>query len=223
MKFIATIAALAAIATTSAADAAVFSISTGSAAWQVRQTAGASNNGAALGTTTNAVVLAGALPSVWIAAPAGSAWVGQRPEDGQFQNGSNSDGATDGSYEYTLSWNPGGGGSFSFDFAGDNTISSLTVTQGPSTLFSFAGSSITMFSSLINTGVIAFGAIGDVIVTATLINAPGGAQSRNPSGFLVNGSANVDDATAVPLPASAALLPLGIACFAAAARRKKPA
>lgn len=223
MKFIATIAALAAFATASAADAAVFSVSTGAAAWTVRQTAGASNNGAALNTTTNAVVLTGALPSVWIAAPAGSAWVGQRAEDGQFQNGANSDGATDGTYVYTLSWNPGAGGNFSFNFAGDNTVSSLTVTQGPNTLYSFTGSSITMFSSLINTGVVAFGAIGDVIVTATLINAPGGNQTRNPSGFLVSGTANVDDTTPVPLPASAALLPLGIACFAAAARRKKPA
>ena len=223
MKFVAMIAALAAFTVASAAEAAVFSLGTGTANWQVKQTAGVSNNGAALNTITPATVLTGGLPSVWIAPPAGSAWVGQRANDGQFQNNGNSDGATEGTYEYTLSWSPGGGGSFNFSFSGDNTISSLTVTQGGNTLFSFSSGGTTDFFSLINTGTVNFGNIGDVLITATIVNIPLSGTTRNPSGFLVAGTATVNDPAAVPIPAAAALLPLGLAFLGAASRRKKSA
>ena len=74
------------------ASAAPFSVGTGVAAWQVMQTAGASNSGAALNTVTSAVVLTGTLPflsnfpalgaNAWVVPPAGSAWVGQLATDG---------------------------------------------------------------------------------------------------------------------------------------------
>ena len=222
MKVTSLIAAFAALGVTAAAEAAPFTVSTGSAAWTVRQTAGASNNGAALNSITTANVLTGSLPNPWVAAPAGSAWIGQRANDGQFQTGSNSECATDGTYVYSLTWNGGvGGGTVSFSFAGDNTVSSLTVVQGATTLYNFTSSSISDFASLISTGVLNFGALTDVVVTATIVNAPGGNQTRNPSGFLVSGAGNTIDANAVPLPAAAALLPLGLAFFGAASRRKK--
>lgn len=223
MKFVGIIAALAAFGAAVCAEAAPITISTGSASWQVTQTAGASNNGAALNTTTIAAVLTGSLPASWVAPPAGSAWIGQRANDGLFQSGGNSDGATDGTYVYTLSWNPGAGGNFSFNFAGDNTLSSLTVTQGAATLYSFTSSSLTNFSSLVSTGLVNFGSVGAVLITATLVNAPFNGGTRNPSGFLLAGTANVNDTAPVPLPAAAALMPLGLAAFAGAARRKKAA
>ncbi len=222
MKLMATFAALAAFSAAATAEAAVFSLNTGVANWQVSQTAGASNNGAALNTTSNASVLTGGLPGTWVLPPAGSAWVGQRVNDGQFQSGANDDGASDGTYVYTLSWDAGAGGNFSFSFAGDNTFSSLTVIQGGNTLYDFT-SNANDFSSLISTGVVNFSGLGPVLVTATIVNAVLPGQTRNPSGFLVSGTANVVDENVVPLPAAAALLPFGLAFIAAAARKKKSA
>lgn len=223
MTRLAIIAALAAVSAAATAEAAPITLSTGSAAWQVKQTAGASNNGAALNTITSGVVLTGNLPAPWIAPPAGSAWIGQRANDGQFQSGGNDDGATDGTYEYTLTWNPGGGGTFSFSFSADNTISSLSVIQSGNTLFSFSSNAITDFATLINTGVVNFASLGNVVITAVIVNQPSSGNSRNPAGFLVAGTADVIDATEVPLPAAAAILPLGLAFLGAAARPRKKA
>jgi hypothetical protein len=206
--------------------AAPFSVSTGSAAWQVSQTTtvgSATNNGTALGTSSAAVALVGALPGSWLAPPAGSAWIGQRTTDGcnTFTPNENC-GATPGTYVYSLSFAPGQGGSFSFGFASDNVVTSLTVIQNGTTLYTFGPGSAPMHTSLINSTLINFGSTGNVVISATVRNDSfdsGPPEVRNPSGLLVSGSG--DMAEGIPEPSTYAMLTLGGMALVAARLRRK--
>ncbi len=202
--------------------AAPFTLSTGSAGWQVAQTAGASNNGAALNTSTAAVVLTGTIPTSlpspfqWASPSAGSAWIGQLATDGNFQNVSV--GATPGTYQYSLTFGAGFGGSFSFAFGGDNSVS-LTVVQGASTLFSGSGG---FASPLTTSGSINYGAGGNIVFTAIVVNGniTPGDPSRNPSGFLVSGFGDSLSAP-VPEPATCSMIGLGVVAVLVTHRRRQ--
>lgn len=221
--------------------AAPFSVSTGAAAWTVTQTvnsgSGISNNGAALNTTTNAVNLTGTLAqsvglgsNAWLTPSGGPAWVGQQATDGNFISGGSCNsaaatstcGANPGVYVYTLSFAPGaGGGSFSFGFASDNVITSLTVIQNGNTIYTFGPGTAPMQNAYTNTGNLNFGSTGNVVITATVRNDPFavGDTSRNPSGFIASGSGETIDG--VPEPSTYAMLTLGGMALVAARLRRK--
>lgn len=223
-----TFAALLFIATS--AEAAPFSVGTGTAAWQVAQTAGVSNNGAALNTQTSAVVETGLLPflsnfpglgaDAWTFALPGSAWVGQLTTDGNVTSGGcPACGANPGTYVYSLAFAPGPfGGNVSFRFTADNYIATLTVVQGASVLFNYvAPNTNNIQNALIDTGNINFGAGSNVLIAATVINQAG---ARDPSGFLVSGIGNTNSVP-VPEPSTVVLLGLGMTGLVAARRLRK--
>lgn len=216
---------------TVALSAAPLNLNTGTANWQVTQTSGPSNNGAALNTTTNATILTGSLaflPNMlgfevysWINPVNGAMWVGQLASDGNFSNGTTVTcgsicGATGGFYTYTLTFNGGLGGSFLLSaFTGDNTIRSLRVTASNGTLYSCSiGGPGPLCPATQNTsassGVLTYAAGGTVTITAVVENIDG--PGRNPSGFFLAGSGSSIDPTPTPEPSTYAML--GIGCLA---------
>lgn len=219
------------------AMAAPFSVSTGTANWQVRQNVGAAaNTNLGFDVTTTALVLTGQIPAnafgnPWVAAPSGSAWVGQSATDGNVNGfgctqGAQNCGAVAGTYVYTLTFAGGLGGTLNFGFASDNFMSSVTVTQGATTIYNFtnAGGASNQ-ASLTNTGLLNYGAGGTVTITATVVNS-GLTQvvtDRNPSGFLVSGTGNSIDnpGNVIPEPSTYAMLGLGLTALAAARMRRK--
>lgn len=220
-------------------------------AWQVTQTGGASANSAAgIGTvgssaTGAAVVLTGTLPFAaslpgfeafaWANPFGGAQWVGQLSTDGQFSNGGSITcgspcGAVAGFYTYTFTFDGSLGGSLVIDgFTGDNGVRSLSVVQtngatlysctagGPGTLCAATHTQITA-----STGTLNFAALSGGLVTITAvvenINGPG----RNPSGFILSGTASTNDPhSEVPEPSTYAMLAIGcIGMLVARVRRR---
>lgn len=228
--------------------ATIFNLNTGAAgsAWQVTQAVGnVSNNGAALNTTTSAVVLTGTLPFAanlpgfeafaWVNPFAGAVWVGQLATDGQFSNGGsitcgNPCGATAGNYVYTYSFDGSNGGSIALSgFTADNGVQSLSIVQannstlysctagGPGTLCAATQTAVTAATGPLSLASVAGGI---VTVTATVLNLDG--PGRNPSGFILAGSATVNDApvSGVPEPSTVVLLGAGLAGIFAARRKR---
>lgn len=195
-------------------------ISTGAAPWTVQQTVGMSNNGALL-VTAPAVFLTGTLPSSWVAAPAGSAWIGQLPTDGQLSTGlcdfPNYCGAKPGQYVYTLTIGSVGGVINFLDFTSDNSVK-LEISDSLGLLQTISSPSDTPFGSLI-TGPMGLTFSGTLQIVATVTNAELGggapADSRNPSGFLLNG-----DVTEAPEPSTYLMFGIGSAALFLARRRQ---
>jgi hypothetical protein len=223
--------------------AATLNLNTGTADWQVRQVSGISNNGLQLNTVTSAVVLTGGLPFAanlpgyeqyaWAGARDGAQWIGQVATDGNFDPGSgcNSASPTDacgamaGTYVYTLTVRGGFGGSFTLSsFTGDNGITSLTVTQGSSTLYAcdqIANSTPNCAptqATTVSSGLIFYTGGTDVVITATAANDV--FQNRNSSGFFLAGSGIAND---IPEPASLSMLALAGAVAAVANHRNRKA
>jgi PEP-CTERM motif len=205
-------------------------LNTGTAAWRVTQTSGTSNNGGGLDTETNAVILTGGLPFAanlpgneqfaW-ASPGTAAWIGQSVTDGNFNPGPGCNsaaptttcGAMAGTYVFTLTITGAWGGSFTLtNFTADNRLSSLTVTQGETTLYACdqianatpncAASQSTTASS----GLIVYAAGTNVVIRATAVNDVFG--SRNPMGFMLQGSGTANE-DPLPEPSTYAMFGLG--------------
>lgn len=231
---------LALIATPSLA--ATVSLNTGTADWQVTQVSGVDNG---LGASTNsAVVLTGTLPFAanlpgfeafaWANPFGGAVWVGQLATDGQFSNGGSITcgspcGATAGFYRYDFTFDASFGGSMILNgFTGDNGVRSLSVTQanngllyectaaGPGNLCAPTQTSVTASS-----GVLSLAAVtgGLVTISALVQNLDG--PGRNPSGFILSGSADLNQRQAVPEPGQWALLLLGFGLSGAALRARR--
>jgi hypothetical protein len=228
--------------------ATIFNLNTGAAGsgWQVAQATGAvSNNGAALNTQTSAVVLTGTLPFAanvpgleafaWANPFGGAVWVGQLATDGQFTNGGSITcgspcGATAGNYVYTYSFDGSNGGSIALNgFTGENRVLSLSIVQannatlysctagGPGTLCAGTQTAVTAATGTLSLASVAGGL---VTVTATVQNLDG--PGRNPSGFILAGSATVNDAqvSGVPEPSTLVLLGAGLAGLIAVRRKR---
>jgi hypothetical protein len=196
--------ALSALAFSISASAAPVTISTGTAApWLV--------NG-------NPVVLETPIATpYWINNFGDGLWVGTTSNDGNLASG-----AAPGTYTFTLNLGAyiGSAGSFSIQYAADNTINwsissgsllgTASCTGNPSTTdcFGSAAGAPRSMSGLFGTS---------SILTATVVN---GATSINPMGLLVVGMA---EAAAVPLPSSLAMLALGGAILGAARFRRQKA
>ncbi len=203
-------------------------IATGTANWQVAQTSGTLNSGNALGTQTSAVVLTGTLPSVWVAAPVGSAWVGQTATDGNQSSGqclvvsgATTCGAQPGQYTYTLSFvNALGGVLSGFRYTSDDSVS-ITIADSNGTLYSNTSGS-SAFSALISAPS-TINWSGTLTITAVVTNAvfaPAPA-SLTPSGFLATGDVSLNSET-IPEPSTYAMLGLGgVAMLVARMRRRK--
>jgi hypothetical protein len=230
------------VAGTGSLSASVLNLNTGAAAWQVTQTSGTSN-GPGIGVTTPAVFLAGTLPFAanlpgfeafaWANPFSGAVWVGQLSTDGQFSNGGSITcgspcGATGGFYTYSLAFDGSLGGSLILGgFTGDNGVRSLTVAQtggadlysctagGPGTLCAATQTSVTA-----STGALNFSASVGRIITITAIVENLDGPGRNPSGFILAGSANVNDPPQVPEPSTFVMLGIGAALVAVRSRRK---
>jgi PEP-CTERM motif len=225
-----------------AASAATINLNTGTAAWQVTQTSG-TDNGLGIGTTSSATVLTGTLPFAanlpgfeafaWVNPFAGAVWVGQRATDGQFSNGGSITcgspcGAMAGSYRYTFAFDASLGGSLNFSgFTADNGVRSLTIIQANNTtLYSCtAGGPGTLCAATQNAVTPSFGPLsllavtgGVVTITAMVENLDG--PGRNPSGFIFAGSATLNDAPAIPEPATWALMLAGFGFVGGAMRRR---
>lgn len=229
---------------TGSASAAVISLNTGTAAWTVTQTSG-TDNGLGIGNTTGSVVLTGTLPFAanlpgfeafsWVNPFGGAVWVGQLPTDGTFTNGGsiicgNPCGATAGLYSYSYSFDASLGGSMTLSgFTADNRVSSLNVVQanngnlysctvgGPGTLCAATANSITD-----STGALTLDAVAGGIVTITAVVQNMDGPGRNPSGFILAGSANLNETVAndVPEPSTMALLLAGTTILGLRARRR---
>jgi hypothetical protein len=232
-------------------SAATINLNTGTAQWQVTQTSGATANSAAgIGTvgsaaTGNAVVLTGQLPFAsnlpgfeafaWANPFGGAAWIGQLITDGQFSNPptitcGNPCGAVAGNYTYTLSFSAALGGSMILSgFTGDNGVRALTVSQtggadlysctvgGPGTLCAGTQNAVTA-----STGTLNWTAAAGRMITITAIVENLDGPGRNPSGFILAGSATtVDPANGVPEPSTYAMLGLGGAAMLFARLRRK--
>lgn len=212
-------------------------LNTGTANWLVTQTSGVSNNGLAVNTTTTAAVLTGVLPFAsnmpgfeqyaWAEVRDGAQWIGQAATDGNFDAGvgcnssapTSSCGAAAGVYVYTLTIRGGFGGSFTLSsFTGDNGITSLTVTQGSSTLYACdqlengTPNCAASQTSTVSSGLIHYWSDTDVTITAIAANYV--FQDRNPSGFLLAG---LGFANEVPEPTSYGMF--GLAAVALAVRK----
>lgn len=225
-------------------SAAVINLNTGGAgvAWQVTQTSG-TDNGLGIGVTGSAPVLTGTLPFAanlpgfeafaWANPFGGAVWVGQLPTDGQFTNGSTITcgspcGATAGTYSYSLSFDGSPGGSMVLSgFTADNRVMSLNVVQanngtlysctssGPGTLCAGSQAAVTASTGTLNLAAVAGGA---VTITALVLNLDG--PGRNPSGFILAGSANINDTLEVPEPSSLAMMAIGAVAVLSRARRR---
>lgn len=235
------ITAAASAACTAAAAADIINLNTGAAgsAWQVRQTTGPSANSAVglnvdgpavplTGTLPFAAVLPGFEAFAWANPFGGAVWVGQLATDGQFTNGGSITcgspcGAVGGDYVYSYSFASGAGGSLVLSgFTGDNGVRLLTVMQGASELYRCsAGGPGTLCASTQNqvtasTGTLNFGSGSDIVITAQVQNLDG--PGRNPSGFILSGSAQV---TPVPETGTAALMVAGLMSVAGWIRRQQ--
>jgi hypothetical protein len=228
------------------AKAAIISLDTGTAAWQVTQTSG-TDNGPGIGNSGPAVVLTGTLPFAanlpgfeafaWANPFGGAVWVGQLATDGQFSNGGSITcgspcGAAAGFYQYSLSFDASSGGSMILDgFTADNGVRALSVAQanvgtlysctvgGPGTLCAGTQTLITP-----STGNLLLSAVpgGIVTISATVENFNG--PGRNPSGFILSGAAELFNRPGnggVPEPASWAMLIAGFGLTGAAMRRRR--
>ncbi len=210
-------------------SAAVINLNTGAfgSAWQVTQTSG-TDNGLGIGTTAGAVVLTGTLPFAanlpgfeafaWVNPFGGAVWVGQRATDGNFTNGGsitcgNPCGATAGIYTYTFAFDGAPGGSLILSgFTADNRVQSLTVTQtgGPDLYSCGLGTcAATQASVTPSTGTLNFSALAGRIVTITAVVENFDGPGRNPSGFILAGSASVNDTAPVPEPSTFTMLGVG--------------
>lgn len=222
--------------------AATLNLNTGGSGvtWLVKQIDG-TNNGPGFNVLTNAVLLTGTLPfaanvpgfeaTAWVNPFGGAVWVGQRSTDGQFtNNGSilcgNPCGANPGTYRYTYTFDaPNGGTMILNGFTGDNGVRSLTVTQNNNgIIYSCTAGGLTPCAPTqaqvtASTGNLILSAVanGFVTITADVENLDG--PGRNPSGFILAGTAILNDSPAVPEPSTFALLGLG--GLALVMRRKK--
>lgn len=203
-------------------------IATGTGNWQVAQTSGTLNSGNPLNTQTSAVALTGSLPSVWIAAPVGAAWVGQVATDGNQSsgqcvtaNGATGCGAQAGTYVYTLSFVNALGGILSgFRFTSDDSVT-LTITDSTGTLYSGASGSSAFLALISAPASIPWQ--NNLTITATVTNAVYAPNPtlRTPSGFLAVGDVTLNESS-VPEPSTYAMLGIGgIAMLAARLRRRK--
>jgi hypothetical protein len=225
------------------ASAVVLNLNTGAAgsAWTVTQTSG-TNNGFGIGTPSSAVVLTGTLPFApnlpgfeafaWANPFGGAVWVGQLSTDGQFSNGGSITcgspcGATAGNYVYSYTFDGSLGGSLVLSgFTGDNGVRALRVEQanngvlydctsgGPGILCAGTQTSVTA-----STGTLSLNAVGGGVVTISALVQNLDGPGRNPSGFILAGTANVNDVAAVvPEPASWAMMLGGFALLGGALR-----
>jgi hypothetical protein len=217
-------------------SAALITLNTGTASWQVSQTAGSTLNSAnALNVSSPAVVLTGTLPFAanlpgfeafaWANPFGGAVWVGQLNTDGQFTNGGSITcgspcGATAGNYVYTLTIDAILGGSLTINgFTADNGVRSLSVVSSSSgTLYSCTVGTCpaTQTNVAPSTGVLNFDS-GTVTITALVQNLDG--PGRNPSGFILAGSATLNESSAVPEPTTTAMLALGAIAMLTLRRR----
>jgi hypothetical protein len=197
-------------------------ISTGSASWMVQQNSGLSNNGGPLGTPTSAVALTGTLPTAWVSAPGGSAWVGQLETDGNPSTGNCEPltlycGAKPGEYVYTLTIGSVGGVINFLNFTSDNSIK-LDISDSNGLLQTLSSPDDTPFGALIS-GPTGLSFAGTLQIMATVMNselgAPAPQGSRNPSGFLLSG-----DVTEAPEPSTYLMFGIGSAALFIARRRR---
>ena len=221
--------------------AATINLNTGASGsgWQVKQTSGTANSTVGLNVEGHAVVLTGTLPFAanlpgfeafaWSNPFGGAIWVGQLATDGQFSNGGaitcgSPCGATAGDYVYTHSFAAGAGGSLVLSgFTGDNGVRSLTVMQGATELYgcSAGGPGLlcagTQTSVTASTGTLSFAAGSDIVITVLVQNLDG--PGRNPSGFILAGSAEV---AAVPEPSTMAMMLAGLLGVVGLVGRRRP-
>jgi hypothetical protein len=190
---------LVAFATVGAATAAPISISSGVANWLVN------GNPAVVETTIAA--------PAWINNFGDGKWVGVTANSGSFSGGE-----APGAYVFTLNLGPLGSGTFSLDYAADNSISwtisngslsgSTTCTSGSPDTSNCFGASNSAPRSL--TGTFSTSSV----LTATVLNGSSSGFDPNPMGLLVVGAAEV------PVPASLALFAAGGFAFVASRKRK---